>query len=251
MIIEAACGCNIGRIRKNNEDNFYFCGRMLPQDNNGLRTVYTQKVRLDEIPLFAVLDGMGGEEAGEAASYIAAQTADRLAAQLKKFLIAPRDFLEQLCTEMNRAVCRESAKLTFGRMGSTVAALLFFGDQPYVCNLGDSRVYRLRDNELLQLSVDHVEAIPPGVGRKPRLMQHLGIFEDEMRLEPHVAKGTAEKGDIFLLCSDGLTDMLTSVEICTILKENRSVKRAAEKLIGLALEHGGKDNVTVIICKVK
>lgn len=251
MTIEAACGCNMGKVRKNNEDNFYFGGRMLPLDNNGLRTVYSQKFKADATPMFAVFDGMGGEEAGEVASFVAAEIADAYVQRLQRFLVPPRDLLEEMCAEMNRAVCRESAKLEFGRMGSTVAALLFFGDQPYVCNLGDSRIYRLRDNELLQLSQDHLEMVPPGVNRKARLMQHLGIFEDEMQLEPYIAKGTAEAGDIFLLCSDGLTDMLTPVEICTILKENRSVKRATDKLIKLALEHGGKDNITVILCKIK
>lgn len=251
ITIKAACGCHIGKIRKNNEDNFYFGGRMLPQDNNGLRTVYTQKFNSDDIPLFAIFDGMGGEEAGEVASFTAAQIADDYAQRLKKYLISPREFLVEMCAEMNRAVCKETAKLEMGRMGSTVAALLFFGDQPYVCNLGDSRIYRFRENELLQLSQDHLEFVPPSVKRKARLIQHLGVFEDEMQLEPYVAKGTAQKGDLFLLCSDGLTDMVSPVEICAILKETRSEKRAVEKLIKLALEHGGRDNTTVILCEIK
>lgn len=250
-IIEAACGCNIGRVRKNNEDNFYFSGRMLPCDNNGLRMVYTQKINSDEMPLFAVFDGMGGEEAGEVASFQAANVTDKCAEQLKKYLIPPREFLEDMCAKMNRAVCEESQKLAFGRMGSTVASMLFVNDTAYVCNLGDSRVYRLRDNELMQLSEDHTELLPPNVTRKPRLTQHLGIFEDELRLEPHIAKGGIKKDDRYLLCSDGLTDMLSNAEICAILKDHQSVRQATAKLIDLALGHGGKDNITVILCRVK
>ena len=136
-------------------------------------------------------------------------------------------------------------------MGSTIAMLMFFGDQPYVCNLGDSRIYRFRDDELMQISEDHLEPVPPGSGRKPRLVQHLGIFEEEMRLEPYIAKGALKRGDVFLLCSDGLTDMVSPAEICLILKETRSEKRAVERLIELALEHGGRDNTTVIVCRIK
>lgn len=251
IVIEAACGCDTGRVRKNNEDNFYFGGRMLPRNNNGLRMVYTHKLKSDEMPLLAVFDGMGGEESGEVASFLAADMADRCAEQLKKYCIAPRDFFEDMCTRMNRAVCEESQKLAFGRMGSTVAALLFVSDTAYVCNLGDSRVYRLRDNELMQISVDHTELQPSNVTRKPRLMQHLGIFEDELRLEPYIAKGTVEKDDRYLICSDGLTDMLSNVEICSIIKAHKSVKQATAKLIERALKNGGKDNVTVILCRVK
>lgn len=251
ITIEAVCGCNVGRVRKNNEDNFYFGGRMLPQENYGLKMIYSQKIDSDEMPLFAVFDGMGGEEAGEVASFLAADAAYQCAEQLKKYIIPPREFLEDMCAKMNRAVCEESQKLTFGRMGSTVASMLFVNDVAYVCNLGDSRVYRLRDNELMQLSEDHIEHLPPNATRKPRLTQHLGIFEDELRLVPFIAKGTIKKGDRYLLCSDGVTDMLSNTEICAVLKEHQSIKQAAAKLIDLALKHGGRDNITVIICKAR
>ena len=104
IYIKAACGCNIGKIRKNNEDNFYFGGRMLPMHNNGLHTVYSQKFNLDEVPMFAVFDGMGGEELGEVASFIAAETSHKHAQYLKKYLVSPREFLIKMCTDMNLAV---------------------------------------------------------------------------------------------------------------------------------------------------
>lgn len=251
ITIEAACGCNRGRIRKNNEDNFYFGGRMLPRENDGLRMIYTQKMNSDMMPLFAVFDGMGGEEAGEVASFVAAEAADRCVEQLKKYLISPRPFLLDMCDRMNEAVCTESQKLVFGRMGSTIASLLFVSDMAYVCNLGDSRVYRLRDNVLMQISADHCETLPPNAVHKPRLTQHLGIFKDELKLEPHIAKGTVKKGDRYLICSDGLTDMVSNIQICSIIKEHKSIKQATTKLIDLALKNGGKDNITVILCSVK
>ena len=251
MIIEAACGCNVGKIRQNNEDNFYFSGRIMPQVNMGLRMVYAQKMNIDDMPLFAVFDGMGGEASGEVASFVSAETMVKGAEQMKKYLLSPKPFLEQLCADMNRAVCEESSKLKFGRMGSTVASILFWGDMAYACNIGDSRIYRLRDNELLQISVDHVESLPPNSKHKAGLMQFLGMPEDEIRLEPSISKGELKKDDKFLICSDGITDMLSNIEICAIMKERQSVKRIAEALIEQALKNGGKDNITAIVCKVR
>ena len=251
MIIEAACGCNVGKIRQNNEDNFYFSGRIMPQVNMGLRMVYSQKMNIENMPLFAVFDGMGGEASGEVASFVSAETMVKGAEQMKKYLLSPRPFFEQLCADMNRAVCEESSKLKFGRMGSTVASILFWGDMAYACNIGDSRIYRLRDNELLQISTDHVETLPPNSKQKAGLMQFLGMPEDEIRLEPSISKGELKKDDKFLICSDGITDMLSNIELCAIMKERQSVKRIAEALIEQALKNGGKDNITAIVCKVR
>ncbi len=251
MIIESACGCNPGRIRQNNEDNFYFSGRIMPQENMGLKTVYVQKMDTSDMPLFAVFDGMGGEASGEVASFISAETMVKGAEQMKKYLLSPRPFLEKLCADMNRAVCEESSKLTFGRMGSTVASILFWGDMAYACNIGDSRIYRFRDHELLQISTDHVENLPANSKHKAGLMQFLGMPEDEIRLEPSISKGELARGDKFLICSDGVTDMLSNIEICSIMKDHQSVKRIAEELIKQSMKNGGKDNITAIVCKVR
>ena len=251
IVIKAACGCNVGKIRKNNEDNFYFGGRILPQNNSGLRNIYRKKFALDKSPLFAIFDGMGGEEAGEVASFVAAEIAKEYARYFKEHDSDPDELLLKMSDDMNRAVCVEMDNLGGGRMGSTLVALTFTKDQLYTCNLGDSRIYRYRDDNLLQLSQDDIELLPPGVNRKPCLMQHLGIFEDELKLEPHIVNETVKKGDVLLICSDGLTDMVSLVEICSILKDFRSEKRAVKKLIELALEHGGKDNTTVIVCRIK
>ena len=249
--VDAACGSFIGNGRSNNEDNFYFNRKHLPERNKGLKNPIKYSGSTADIVMFAVFDGMGGEASGEVASFVSAEAMVKGAEQMKKYLLSPRPFFEQLCADMNRAVCEESSKLKFGRMGSTVASILFWGDMAYACNIGDSRIYRSRDNELLQISVDHVESLPPNSKHKAGLMQFLGMPEDEIRLEPSISKGELKKDDKFLICSDGITDMLSNIEICAIVKEHQSVKRIAEALIEQALKNGGKDNITAIVCKVR
>lgn len=250
--LHAACGCSMGNVRKNNEDNFYFNGRGLEMKNEGMRGSSVGKYQLDKECCFAVFDGMGGEEYGEVASFFAMSALKEKMNELKDIVVAPREFLEETCEKMNSAVCDESNRLCSGRMGSTATMLFFVPDEVYVCNLGDSRAYRIRDNELMQISKDHVEKLPDEVvgKRKARLTQHLGVSPENMRLEPYIAKGSLHKGDIYLICSDGLTDMLSNVEIVSCLKKFGSVRRCVVRLIAQALKNGGKDNVTAIVIKV-
>ena len=252
--IEAAAGCNKGRIRSNNEDNLFFAGKTLEQENEGLRRAVGQRFSTDSEVCFCVFDGMGGEESGEVASYTAARAMKEIFEESRDYLSSPKKTLERICMRMNEAVCNTAESLEYVRMGSTMVSLLFVMDEVYMCNIGDSRAFRLRDNEWLQLSQDHTERLPANMDEKkhkPRLTQHLGISPDELTLEPYIAKGDLRRGDQYLLCSDGLTDMLTNVEICALIKEERNTKKCVERLINLALEHGGRDNVTAILCRVK
>ncbi|MBQ3009705.1 MAG: serine/threonine-protein phosphatase, partial [Oscillospiraceae bacterium] len=138
--------------------------------------------------------------------------------------------------------------------GTTMVALYFASRYVYVCNLGDSRAYRLRGNEFMQISEDHVEKIERydqnGKLRKAPLTQHLGIDPEELMIEPYIAKGEIVRGDYYLLCSDGLTDMLTNLEIYSIIKSYQRIDECVDALIKAALEKGGKDNVTVILVKI-
>lgn len=197
---------------------------------------------------------MGGEEAGETASYIAALTVKERFGSFMKQMRFPQKFLENICLEMNDAVCLEAASLGCRRMGSTIVSLLFVPDGVYICNIGDSRAFRFRNNELVQLSKDHTDfellSLNENSKRKPRLTQHLGIFPDELILEPFIDKTHFEKGDQYLLCSDGLTDMLTNVEISEIMQNHKNTRQCVKHLSDKAIENGGKDNITVIICKV-
>ena len=137
-------------------------------------------------------------------------------------------------------------------MGSTLAGLLFSGNVAWAFNLGDSRIYQLHDQKLTQLSVDHVDSRPLSGNRKakPSLTQHLGISEEEFLVEPSMISCTLVPGDTFLLCSDGLTDMLSDEEISEILVDHSSLSSQVERLIDFALERGGRDNITIILCTV-
>ena len=250
MIVKAACASSVGRVRTNNEDNLYFNGKYLPQQNEGIKRPLSMTVPDGEC-MFCVYDGMGGHESGEVASFIAASETKRYIDEHECLIIPTRQMLEELTARINENVFK-AGRNKGGRlsMGTTGVMLKFMDDEVYVCNVGDSPAFRLRDSELLQLSVDHVENVSVKPGRKPALTQGFGMDPEEIRIEPHIAKGELEPGDQYLLCSDGLTDMVSKVEICSILKSCTNVKRAARKLVQKALDNGGKDNITVILCQI-
>lgn len=249
-ILDAACLCNTGKIRKNNEDNFFFEGRCLEEDNNGLKHPVTMTKTLRRELCLAVFDGMGGENFGECASFAAADCMQNATRKLNDYFIPERKFLNGMCMKINEAVVARQQELCTERMGSTMVALYFSHGYVYVCNLGDSRAYRLRDGEFLQLSVDHLEKREGKPKKKAPLTQHLGISPENFLIEPYIAKGKLKHGDQYLLCSDGLTDMLSNFEIDDVLSGSITAEESAQKLVDAALEKGGKDNVTVIVCRI-
>ena len=249
-ILDAACLCNTGKVRRNNEDNFFFDGRCMEADNNGLTHPVTMTRTLRHELCVAIFDGMGGENFGEAASFAAAVCMQNTTRKLKDYFIPERKFLNSMCMKINDAVVAKQQELCTEHMGSTMVALCFSHGYVYVCNLGDSRAYRLRDGEFLQLSVDHVEKREGQTRKKAPLTQHLGISREHFLIEPYIAKGELKHGDLYLLCSDGLTDMLTNFEIDEILSNTVSAEDCVQSLIDTALEKGGKDNVTAIVCRI-
>ncbi len=250
FIIEAACLCNKGKIRKNNEDNFFFDGRCLVADNTGLKHPVSMTRTLRREICVAVFDGMGGENFGEYAAFTAAECMRETAQKLKSYFISERKLLNDICMQINNAVIAKRKEFCTEHMGSTMVALCFSNHYVYACNLGDSRAYRLRNGELLQLSKDHVEKNMTPQGKKAPLTQHLGIDPEEYMIEPHIAKGELKRDDQYLLCSDGLTDMLTNLEIDQIMSEAFSAEECVQNLVDAALEKGGKDNVTAIVCRI-
>ena len=250
IVLQAACGCHTGKVRKNNEDNFYFDGKCLKQNNSGLKKPVCFQHLLRKRQHVAVFDGMGGENFGEMASFAAARQLQR---EERKFvnMFAPREeSLGNLTQQLNAAVVNAQKEMCTDRMGTTMVSLCFSGDVVYVCNVGDSRAYRLRDGALEQLSVDHVEKRPGRENKKAPLTQHLGFGNEDIQIEPYVAKEQIKQGDLYLLCSDGLTDMLTNLEISDIMLNGADAESCVETLIQTALEHGGRDNITVIVCKL-
>lgn len=249
--IQAACGCNTGKIRKKNEDNFYFDGKCLEKKNNGLKHPVFTEDTLKRGLSFAIFDGMGGEHYGELASYAAARRMQLTERSLADFFVPEKQYLKHLTAQLNEAVVEAQKEMCTQRMGATMVSLYFSGQYVYVCNAGDSRAYRLRDGEFLQLSVDHVDKGPVGESKKAPLTRHLGMDPEEIRMEPYIAKGEIKKGDMYLLCSDGLTDMLTNFEIAHIMLKSEDPAACVQALVDSALAHGGRDNVTVIVCKLQ
>lgn len=249
-LLDAACGCNTGKVRRNNEDNFFFDGKCLEQDNQGMRNTACFSDTLKNGLCVAVFDGMGGEHYGEVAAFTAARQMQAIDRTFSDFFISERKHLLKLTAQLNAAIVEAKRELCVERCGCTMAALYFSSGYVYSCNVGDSRVYRLRDGVFQQLSVDHVEKDREGRRGKAPLTQHLGIEPEEFLVEPYIAKGKIDKGDVYLVCSDGLTDMLTNVEICDILLSEREPSDCVERLIQSALDKGGRDNVTVIVCRI-
>ena len=249
-LIQAACGCHTGKVRRNNEDNFYFNGRCLEMDNNGLKYPVCMEEYLKKGMCFAIFDGIGGVNFGEHASYAAARQMQLTERTIMDFVVPEKKYLERLTERLNDAVVRSQKEMYTDQMGSTMVSLYFSGRYVYVCNVGDSRAYRLRDGEFLQLSVDHVERCSGRERKKTPLTQYLGLGSEEIQIEPHIVKGQIKKNDVYLLCSDGLTDMLTNFEISDIILKSEDAEQCTETLIRSAIERGGRDNITVIMCRL-
>lgn len=247
--IQAACGCVTGKIRKNNEDNFYFDGKCLEMEHDGLRHPVEFERALKNGLCLAIFDGMGGENYGEMASFAAARQMQETERRFADFFIPERKYLGRLVEHLNCAVNAVQKEMCTEHMGSTMVSLYFSGCNVYVCNVGDSRAYRLREGAFQQLSVDHVEK-RPGTKKAP-LTQYLGFDTEEVVLAPYIAKGELQRGDWYLLCSDGLTDMVTNFEIADIILKSKDSLDCVQRLIDAAMEHGGRDNISVIACNLK
>lgn len=244
---------DVGKVRKNNEDNFYLNGnyKRVPED-----LTYTKRDLIYRGGVFAVCDGMGGEEHGEKASLFAVET-------LKEF--EEKDInkaIDEYVDTANKKICDLITENNGTRSGTTLA-LIYIKDGYANCyNIGDSRIYLIRKNKIQQISEDHTQCmqmIRLGVLTKEQAMkhkdrhvltQHMGIFPDELIIQAHKAEPIKiQNNDILLLCSDGLTDMLSDDEILQILNTEMSADEYTKSLINAALSKGGKDNVTVGIIK--
>lgn len=255
MKIECSIVSDVGAVRQNNEDNFYLNGYFrenVHEDRIEYNTCCDKKNFLG-----AVFDGMGGEENGEIASLEAAKLLCQY--QDAKF----EQIRDRYISEANEKICKQMDETESGRMGSTLAIVKIQKGKLSFCNVGDSPIFLFRDGSLKQLSVNHNEAqslYDMGLisqtelrtsTKKNRLTQHLGIFEDEMIIEPYFEENIPLKeNDYILLCSDGMTDMVEEEEIEYILMDAGNVHQTADILLNTALENGGRDNVTLLLIHV-
>lgn len=238
-----------GRIRENNEDSF----RALPDLN-----------------LFVLSDGMGGQASGEIASRIAAETiaehcreregssSGDSRARMDGLTEASR-VLANAVRRANEAI-RDAARKNpeWRGMGATAVAVHFEEERMSFAHVGDSRIYRFRSGGLEQLTRDHsfvAEQVRRGVLTRQDAAQSqlqnvlLRALGAEAEVEVDVDEELVLDGDTILLCSDGLTRELSDARIACVLKETHDAQSAADRLVDLANEAGGEDNITVIVLR--
>lgn len=245
---------HIGKVRGQNQDNYYCNGVVPDTENSNFR--YGGSFDGSKPVLLGVFDGMGGHLHGERASLYAVQACESLFAQYKGG--DPFGVMNQICRSSNERICEEMENVVKGRMGSTASMLLFENGNMFICNLGDSPMFLFRGGKMKQVSFEHTErhnyeqifGNDYDKKKKFRLTQHLGIFPNEMELSPYNSREPAQTGDRFLICSDGVTDMVPEEEIAAIVNGEASLEKAAEQLLKTALDNGGKDNTTLILGEV-
>lgn len=149
---------------------------------------------------------------------------------------------------MNARICSYGENNSAKGMGTTVVMLAFGKKGVYLSNVGDSKAFLHNSTGLSQISCDHVVNLS---GRsKPPLSQCLGISPDEFVIKPHLAMSEYSALNRYLICSDGLTDMVSPEEIEAIMSEKKPVQETAEALMKTALFNGGTDNITIILCEL-
>lgn len=242
----AACISQTGKIRDNNEDNFYFDGKVLPMVNDGLKKAVYIEGSTKSILNLAVFDGMGGEMSGEIAAHTAAEEYKKQVGLLQTQVQQPREFLDNTVDAINTAVFEKGKEMGAERIGTTAVILYAVLNQLYLCNIGDSRVYRYRKGKLAELTVD--DTVPNPSIKNQHLTQFIGIDSERYSLTKHIKKGTINRSDGFLLCSDGLYNMVSEKDICHILTKNKhDINQCVEELTQKAMDNGGEDNCTVVL----
>lgn len=245
-----------GRIRRENEDNYSLNGRLTSTGDLRKGSAFVQNMA--EPFHLSVCDGMGGESYGELASGIANET---IAAHASTVYESGEDFsfaISNCLDDANGRICAE-INARGKRMGTTLAAMFAVKGKLLCVNIGDTRIYHYSKGILEQISFDHTHAqtiVDAGQAQMDdmyripdakRLTRHLGVFPEEANLSPNISViDDIDDGDTVLLCSDGLTDMLSDGDITAILSTGESAQDIASKLVKTALERGGKDNITVI-----
>jgi PPM family protein phosphatase len=232
-VVDRAGVTQTGNVRRSNEDAF-----------------------LIREPLFLVADGVGGAQAGEIAARMCAQEfADLDLAELDGE------------TGMRAAIARANLHIherarsdaALSGMGTTVAAVLFRGDQLTVANVGDSRTYLLRDGALQRLSHDHSlvgemvragELTEADAERHPQRSVITRVLGAGPEVEADIVTVPARDGDVVLVCSDGLNSMIDDAAIGRLLAAERPVQEIARDLVRAALTAGGEDNVTTVVFRI-
>ncbi len=234
--MKTAAQSDTGRLRQINEDSY------LEDPKNGL---------------FAVADGMGGHKAGEIASSMALEVLVSTLTDDKPTRSRIEKKLKDAINEANKTIFSSSANQPeYKGMGTTIVAAVFDNKDLIIANVGDSRVYRIRNGEITRLTKDHTllfEMIKRGEvdSKLARLHPLRNIITRALgthrKVDADIKRHLLVDGDMFLLCSDGLTSMLEDKEILSIIKDAGSLNESVKCLIKQANKAGGEDNITVVL----
>jgi serine/threonine protein phosphatase PrpC len=232
-VVEHAERSDVGRQREGNEDSF-----------------------LVDPPLFAVADGMGGAQAGEVASRLAVETL----AEMPPDEGNVEDELSEAIADANRRIHdRAQSDRELAGMGTTLTAAFVHDGKVTLGHVGDSRAYRFRDGDLNQLTDDHslvaeLERHGKLTAAEARVHPQRSMILRALGIGPDVEVDTycfvGEPGDVFLLCSDGLSGLVHDEVIAEVLEGCETLDAAAEELIELANLSGGSDNITTVLFRL-
>ena len=232
---------DVGLVRKNNEDA---CGH------------------LTDYKFFALADGMGGHKAGEVASdeaikYITCSVEEMFVKKMQHFSLAIlTEKLRVFFEDTNKWIFHKSSKnKKFEGMGTTLSTLLFYDYSLILGHVGDSRIYRVRNGVLDQLSYDHsLSNALKTLGKEEEAQNFRNILTRAIGtakfVEPEIDIVSVESGDLYFLCSDGLTDYVTDAEILSHLEDNKTLKEKSQALVSAANAKGGNDNTTIVLIHV-
>jgi protein phosphatase len=233
-VAEQYAGTDTGRQRRANEDSM-----------------------LARAPLFVVADGMGGAQAGEVASRTAIESFERGLRDRSE----PEAALAALAQEANARIYELShSHAEQAGMGTTLTAVYVGQDEISIAHVGDSRAYRLRDGELERLTDDHSlvdELLRQGRLTPEEAVEHpqrsviTRALGPEGAVEVDTRSYAARDRDVYLLCSDGLTTMVSEERLAEVLHAHASLRDAGEALIAAANDAGGRDNITVVLLRVE
>lgn len=249
FLLDIASMTDTGQIRSHNEDSIVVSA---------------------ECGLAILADGMGGYNAGEVASSMATSTVQQVVQdQLKHLTAYPADdhvwpvegLLNQAILAANSGILdAASAEPEYSGMGTTIVMALFHHDIVTIAHVGDSRAYRLRDQQLTQLTRDHSllqEQVDAGLisPEQARFAQHKNLITRavgvDLLVQPDTNEFALEPGDLYVLCSDGLSDMIDNLTITETLNLcGDDVTKAVENLVAQANQQGGRDNISVILIRV-
>ena len=233
---------DMGRMRSSNQD-----------------CVFCEENAVGNFPnLFLVADGMGGHRAGDTASRMCIEEVVRYI--LSTDLQTPVSAFDHAVQTANLAIYEKSRSVEeLNGMGTTLVGTTIVDQTAYIINVGDSRLYHLRDG-IRQITVDHSlveEMVKSGEIQKEEMRTHPNkniitrALGTDTTVRPDCFEIEVQEGDVLLLCSDGLSNMLEDEEIEKIIKEHISdMREAGERLVELANEAGGKDNISVVLVRV-